>query len=68
MSSYIFVHPDGSTACCTSHSPYAGDGVWMSGGKFRYSLLALLSVVWRPLACVLTHLDVLDKLFGLSLL
>ena len=30
--------------------------------------LALLSVVWRPLACVLTLLDVLDKLFGLSLL
>ncbi len=27
-----------------------------------------LSVVWRPLACVLTLLDVLDKLFGLSLL
>ena len=26
-------------------------------------LLALLSVVWRPLACVLTLLDVLDKDF-----
>ena len=30
--------------------------------------IALLSVVWRPLVCVLTLLDVLDKLFGLSLL
>ena len=34
----------------------------------RGRLLALLSVVWRPLACVLTLLDVLDELFGLSLL
>ena len=29
--------------------------------------LAVLSVAWRPLACILTLLDVLDKLFGLSL-